>query len=38
MQEVCAAPAEPHRRERMKQRTPDAFAGQLVPAVPGHWD
>jgi hypothetical protein len=44
MQEVSAAPAEPHRRERKKWQTRDplvlafdAFAEQLVPAVAGHW-
>jgi len=36
MQEVSAAPAEPQRRERKKQQRPDAFAGQLVPAMAGH--
>ena len=38
MQKVSAAPAAPHRREREKQQTPDAFAERLVPAVAGHWD
>jgi hypothetical protein len=38
MQEVSPAAAEPRRREQAKQRTPDAFAGRLVPAVAAHRD